>query len=194
MSDNVNDQKTDSKTAAEDPCDSGNHRCGRPHLSLAVSAVALLLAGYAIITDRPDSDLSPLDARLGSLESRVGENSSRLAGLNDDVRKNRDSLIQSRLKEVLLSIQEIKGMAEADTREAIAEAEKLLLALSPHEARNEAAEQPARTGDITHTPDQAVGSTPETEAAATAIPEDQPSTGAEAEQGDEAEETPAQGL
>lgn len=150
-SDKSNEQEAiETKPVEKEEQEHGN-RCGSPHLPMVMSVIALLLAGYAIVTASSSKGIASLEARLGELDSRISSNSNQLAALSADVQQNRNSLIQARLKEVLLSIQEINGMADEQTQRSIAEAEKILLSLT---AGNAPASEPAEQAPEQGTADE----------------------------------------
>lgn len=129
-SDKEIEQTTEPEAAVETENHGDKRKCGSSHLPLLLSVVALLLAAYAAITAGAHKNVTHLETKLSELDNRISNNSNQLAALSADVQQNRDSLVQARLKEVLLSIQEIGDMADASTRNSIAEAEKILLSLT----------------------------------------------------------------
>jgi len=106
-------------------------KCGsgacKPHTSLYLSVVAILLAAYAAISaGKSPSVPTDAEARLSGLESTVQSLNEQIASLGKDVESNRDNLIQNQLKKALLNIQEVGTLAKEETKASIAEVEKIL--------------------------------------------------------------------
>jgi len=109
-------------------------RHGR-HLPLFISVIAILLAGYSVITSYSNAPLKStdtasrlhrLDAEIANLGITINSINSQLSELGQDVQSNRDNLIQSRLKKLLLNIQEIATIAGSETQSKIMEIEDLV--------------------------------------------------------------------
>lgn len=220
MSEDKNEQEAPREAAVEEERRNGNKECGNQQMTTILAVVAVLMAGYAVVTTSSNVGLSLLESKLDNIESKVSSNSNQLASLNEDVQKNRSSLVQARLREVLLSIQEIKGMSDAGTREAVSEAENILLSLTPDAAPPAEAEQPIaaeesvepepqtetlqetsepaeQTADAEDTISDNVGHTVvPADAGAETTPEEQPAAGADPGQDSDAtaDEAPAQPL
>ena len=111
------------------------HSACKPHTSLYISIIALLLAAYAAIAAGTSTAPTNGEARLAGLESSVQILGEQVIALSKDVESNRENLVQNQLKKALLNIQEISGMAREETKATIAEIEKILHDLtSPAEA------------------------------------------------------------
>ncbi|TLS65560.1 hypothetical protein FEF65_12800 [Mariprofundus erugo] len=125
--------------------------CCSPHTTLLVAVMALLLAGYATFAATSKSGNSAVEARLSQLENQAMETSGRIDTLNKEVASNRDSLVQTKLKKALQDIQEAGDLAGSSTKEAIADAAKILLSLtSPAEPAVTPATSEAKP--VTHEP------------------------------------------
>lgn len=122
MDENSTGKETESQT--EKSC--GTHTMCRPHTSLYLSIIALLLAAYAAIT--ASSSVAPSDgeARLSLLERNVESLNEQVVSLGKDVESNRENLIQTKLKKALLNIREVSDLAKEETKATIAEVEKVL--------------------------------------------------------------------
>ncbi|WP_176957165.1 hypothetical protein [Mariprofundus sp. KV] len=132
-----NNQEEIIKATAEEHQESScsRHSACKPHTSLYISIIALLLALYAAIAAGTSTAPANGEARLASLESSVQLLGDQVVALSKDVESNRENLVQNQLKKALLNIQEISGMAREETKATIAEIEKILHDLtSPAEA------------------------------------------------------------
>jgi len=133
MSDESNPEITTETVEDKKPCNT--HNLCKPHTSLYLSVIAVLLAAYAAITAGTSTAPTNGEARLAGLESSVQILGDQVVALSKDVESNRENLIQNQLKKALLNIQEISGMAREETKATIAEIEKILHDLtSPAEA------------------------------------------------------------
>jgi len=146
MSETSNEESVTESAATTEPKQCSSHSACKPHTSLYLSVVALMLAAYAAYSAATSTAPVDGEARLESLEYSVQNMNEQIIALGKDVESNRDNLIQNQLKKALLNIQEISGLAKEETKATIAEIEQILQKLtSPIEASEEEAEaaQPA---------------------------------------------------
>jgi len=136
MSDDSNPEIVTESTEDKKTC--GTHSACKPHTSLYLSVIALLLSAYAAFTAANSAAPTDGEARLESLEYSVQNMDEQIIALSKDVESNRDNLIQNQLKKALLNIQEISGLAKEETKATIAEVEKTLHALTSPTAASEA--------------------------------------------------------
>ncbi|MFQ5519452.1 MAG: hypothetical protein ACE5E3_05580, partial [Mariprofundus sp.] len=94
MSESTNEETTAEK-AAKKSCSKGASYC-RPHTSLYISVIALLLGAYAAIT--AGADTTAVEKRVSELDSRIASVDMQVARLNKEVQSNREDLIQTKLK------------------------------------------------------------------------------------------------
>jgi len=115
----------------------------KPHTSLYLSVIAILLAAYAAISAGTSVAPANTEERLDSLDNNIRIMSKQIAALSKDVESNRENLVQNQLKKALLNLQEIGGLAKEETKATIAEIETILHNLtSPAETAAPATEQP----------------------------------------------------
>ena len=146
MSETSNEESVTESAATTEPKQCSSHSACKPHTSLYLSVVALMLAAYAAYSAATSTAPVDGEARLESLEYSVQNMNEQIIALGKDVESNRDNLIQNQLKKALLNIQEISGLAKEETKATIAEIEQILQKLtSPIEASEEEAKaaQPA---------------------------------------------------
>ncbi len=134
----MSEEKTEAKIAEEAPienssnetssCKKGAGYC-RPHTGLYIAVIALLLAGYSVFISASANN-SVMEEHLKAIDSQVSSITTQIEALGNDVKSNRESLIQTKLQRALTSIQEIGGMATEETKSTIAEVEKMLRALT----------------------------------------------------------------
>jgi len=108
--------------------------CCKPHTSAIIAVIALILAGYAAFAASSRNDDSAVYARLDKLDSQATALSEQLSEqintLKDEVKSNRENLIQTKLKKALQNIQDIGDLAGEGTKAAITEVEKMLKTLT----------------------------------------------------------------
>lgn len=125
MTENYQEEIT-TESAEENKGACSRHSACKPHTSLYISIIALLLALYAAIAAGTSTAPTNGEARLTGLESSVQLLGDQVVALSKDVESNRENLVQNQLKKALLNIQEISGMAREETKATIAEIEKIL--------------------------------------------------------------------
>ena len=115
-------------TAENNTVESGNKKngCCKPHASLYLSVVALLLAGYAAFNSSTSYDSTNIQAQLNKLDSNVSNINNQLETLSAEVQINRDNLVQTKLKKALENIRDISDIAEEESKAAIAKVEDIL--------------------------------------------------------------------
>ena len=99
---------------------------GCNHLPLIVAFIALLLAAYAVISNQGNVSSGALDARLQQLDEQLAGMNQRIDSMASDVASNRENLVNTRLRKLLINIQEISSMAAEETRDRLAQVESLL--------------------------------------------------------------------
>lgn len=104
--------------------------CCKPHTSLIIAVIALLLAGYAVFTASKSHDNTAIETHLGNLDSQVAGINDRMTSLDEAVKSNRENLIQTKLKKALQNVQEIGNLAGENTKAAIHEVENMLKTLT----------------------------------------------------------------
>ncbi|GAV21366.1 hypothetical protein MMIC_P2350 [Mariprofundus micogutta] len=154
-------------TSEEKSCKDGS--CCRPHTSLYIAIIALLLSAYAAVTAATGGSAN-LEQRVTSLDNKVADIDNQLINLGKDVQSNRESLIQTKLKKAILNLQEIGNIAESETKSTIAEVEKMLQALTSAGGESDAADTTAEPAATDSTPEAAPVEETVTEPAADTAP------------------------
>ncbi len=75
-------------------------------------------------------NVQKINGRLDELGQNVQKINGRLNELGQNVQTNKDNLVQSRLKKLLLNIKEIAAMAKTETRNKISKVEDMLNAMT----------------------------------------------------------------
>jgi len=122
-------ESTETEASKDKTCCKGGSCCGA-NTPLVISVIALLLAGYAAFTAISNADTSAIDKRLNDLNSQISGVNDQIANLNHEMETNRETLIQTKLKKALQSIQEIGSLAGKETRATITEVEQMLQTLT----------------------------------------------------------------
>jgi len=130
----MSEPTVEAKTTEEAPAETSSESCKgagccRPHTALYIAVIALLLAGYSVFISASANN-SVVEEHLKTIDSQVSSITSQIESLGNDIKSNRESLIQTKLQRALTSIEEIGGMATEETRATIAEVEKMLRALT----------------------------------------------------------------
>jgi hypothetical protein len=127
---NIPEQKpeTSNKSGCSSSCESSS--CGSHSSLLIVAAAALLLAGYAAFTGTKSTDNSETEARIAAMESEISLLRGQVESLGKDVASNREGLLQTKIQRAITSIEEIGDIAGQETRDTIAEVEKMLRGLT----------------------------------------------------------------
>jgi len=148
MSDNSNEtvkvtpsEETSASNAPDQPSQQSGEKscctrgsCCKPHTSTIIAVIALILAVYAAFAASSSHDDSAVFIRLDKLDSQASALSEQLSEqintLKDEVKSNRENLIQTKLKKALQNIQDIGDLAGEGTKAAITEVEKMLQTLT----------------------------------------------------------------
>ncbi len=186
MSENTNKDVNDtpaSEPSKEQPAEqSGNQadakscsQCGsccKPHTSLIIAIIALILAGYATFAASKGHDNTAIETHLGNLDSQISGINDRITTLDEDVKSNRENLIQTKLKKALQNVQDIGDLAGEGTKAAIHEVENMLKTLTSisDQLTNPSATEPTAPATIEPATEPAVepAAEPETTPEATA--------------------------
>ena len=140
-------------------CKHQHGKCGSA--TLYISIAALVLALYAVVASRHDSDTAMFNDRFVNVEASLASLNGQLATLGKDLEASRGDMVHNQLKAALRTIQEIGDTAKGETRDAIAEIEQKLEALTstapsetqaPVDEAAPAAAQPAAPADATASP------------------------------------------
>jgi len=129
MSDNDN---TQDNSTVEDTKQHNDQKgsCCKPHASLYISVIALILAVYAVFNVNNSPDNSAITAHMTSIDERVTNINNQLESLSSEMQSNRDNLVQNKLKKALESVRDISNIAEEGKKSAISEVEKILQTLT----------------------------------------------------------------
>jgi len=169
QSGNQADEQADAKSCSR--CGS----CCKPHTSLIIAVIALILAGYAAFAASKGHDNTAVETHLSNLDSQIAGVNEQITGLSQEVESNRENLIQTKLKKALQSIQEIGNLAGEGTKAAISEVEDMLKTLT---SLSEQFDAPAQTEAA---PEAAIEPASEPATEPVANPETGPETSAPAE-------------
>jgi len=107
-------------------CPSKSSICCRPHTSLLVACIAIVIAIYALVADHNRTDKIQAQARLSNIEEQITSINTQLNTLGANVKRNRENLIHTKLQKALENVQEIGQIATTDTRSKLAEIETML--------------------------------------------------------------------